>query len=314
MNAESAGAVGVVIFNEGQAGRTDAFLGTLGAPGATIPVVGAAYDVGLELAAGAVTVRMFVNAISGFRDSSNVVAETQDGAPDNVVMVGAHLDSVSNGPGIQDNGSGSAAVLEVALQMAKVKPRNKLRFAWWGARESGRAGSEFYVTNLTVEELGDIALYLDFHMLASPNYVYFILDGSTGPAGSEEIEAFFERYYDGMGLPYKDTGLSGTSDYAVFSSVGVPVGGLFTGAAGLKTPEESALWGGTAGEQYDPCYHLACDTFDNVSLEALDVNADAVAAAVLQYSMSTEAVNGEKGKGNFKPPKDAHMLGPALAE
>ena len=289
---------------------------------AVASVAGAADDVGLELAAGGVVARMYVNAISEFRDSSNVLAETRDGASDNVIMVGAHLDSVNAGPGIQDNGSGSAAVLEVALQIAKVKPRNKVRFAWWGAEESGLLGSRYYVNSLTVEEVGDIALYLDFHMLASPNFVYFILDGDdsdavgggAGPDGSAEIEAFFERYYDGLGLPHKGIDLSGTSDYGPFLLAEVPVGGLFTGAVGIKTPEESAFWGGTAGEQYDPCYHLACDTFDNVSLEALDVNADAVAAATLQFAMSTEEVNGDKGKGNFKAPKDAGTLGPAVAE
>jgi Zn-dependent M28 family amino/carboxypeptidase len=321
-NAEAAGAVGVIIFNEGQPGRTDAFLGTLGGPFSMTPVVGAAYDVGLELAAGGVTVRMFVNAISETRNSSNVIAETLGGASDNVVMIGAHLDSVTDGPGIQDNGSGSSAILEVALQMKNVKPRNKLRFAWWGAGEAGQVGSNFYVENLTVQEIGNIALYLDFHMLASPNFVYFILDGddsdavggAAGPVGSAEIEAFFERYYGGLGLPYKGTDLIGTSDYSAFMSAGVPVGGLFTGDVGLKTTEEVAFWGGTAGEQYDPCYHLACDTFDNVSLEALDVNTGAVAAATLQYAMSTEEVNGEKGKGNFNLPQVAGPVGPAIAE
>ena len=176
-NAAAAGAAGVVIFNEGQDGRTAAFLGTLGGPGVTVPVVGAAYDVGTELAAGGVEVRMFVNADSEIRETSNVLAETRNGRDDNVVVVGAHLDSVNEGPGIQDNGSGSAAILEVALQMKKVKPRNKVRFAWWGAEESGLVGSTYYVDNLPEEELDQITLYLNSDMIGSPNHVFFVYDG-----------------------------------------------------------------------------------------------------------------------------------------
>jgi Zn-dependent M28 family amino/carboxypeptidase len=104
-----------------------------------------------------------------------------------------------------------------------------------------------------------------------------------------------------VGEPYLGTDFSGRSDYGPFIAVGIPAGGLFTGAEVVKTPEEAAIWGGTAGEQYDPCYHQACDTYDNISLHALDVNSDAVAYAVLQYAMNTEEINGLKGKGNFKP-------------
>jgi Zn-dependent M28 family amino/carboxypeptidase len=233
-------------------------------------------------------------------------------------MVGAHLDSVNAGPGIQDNGSGSAAILEVAEQMAKVKPRNKVRFAWWGAEESGLIGSDFYVFNLSEEELDNIVLYLNFDMIGSPNFVRFVYDGDgsafglAGPPGSEVIEDLFENFYGARGLASEPTEISFRSDYAAFFDVGIPFGGLFTGAEGIKTPEQAEIYGGTAGEQYDPCYHLACDTFDNISLEVLDVNSDAVAFATLQYAMNTESVNGVKGKGNFKPPnaEDQENLGP----
>jgi aminopeptidase Y len=228
-------------------------------------------------------------------------------------MAGAHLDSVPSGPGVQDNGSGSAAILEAAVQMAKVKPTNTVRFAWWGAEESGLVGSTAYVNGLTEEERDRIALYLNFDMIGSPNHVFFIYDGDDsdgagagpGPEGSAQIEQVFERYYDERGIPYLGTDFSGRSDYGPFIAVGIPSGGLFTGAEGIKTPEQAAIWGGTAGDQYDPCYHLACDTFDNISLEALDVNSDAVAYATLQFAMNTEIVNGVKGKGNFKLP-DLH--------
>jgi Zn-dependent M28 family amino/carboxypeptidase len=225
-----------------------------------------------------------------------------------VVVVGAHLDSVPEGPGIQDNGSGSAAILETAVQMARTRVRNQVRFAWWGAEESGLVGSTYYVNQLAQDQVDAIALYLNFDMIGSPNFVRFVYDGDDsdgvgagpGPAGSAQIETTFERFYDARGLAYQGTDFSGRSDYGPFIAVGIPAGGLFTGAEGIKTADEAAIYGGVAGEQYDPCYHLACDTFDNISLEVLDQNADAVAYATLQYGMNTRDVNGVRGKGNFR--------------
>jgi Zn-dependent M28 family amino/carboxypeptidase len=238
----------------------------------------------------------------------NVIAESKDGDANNVVMAGGHLDSVQRGPGINDNGSGSAALLEVAQQMAKVKPRNKVRFAWWGGEEAGLVGSTAYVNGLSQADRDKIALYLNFDMVGSPNHVFFIYDGDNsdgvgapaGPAGSAEIEKTFERYFSSVGVPFKGTDFSGRSDYGPFIAVGIPSGGLFTGAEGIKTADEAVLWGGTAGQQYDPCYHLACDTFANNNNSALDTNSDAIAYAVLQYAMNTADVNGQKGKGNFQ--------------
>jgi Zn-dependent M28 family amino/carboxypeptidase len=129
-----------------------------------------------------------------------------------------------------------------------------------------------------------------------------ILSGgaAAGPAGSDQIEKVFESYYTIIGQPFKGTDFSGRSDYGPFILAGIPSGGLFTGAEGIKTAAEAASRGGTAGQQYDPCYHQACDTYDNVNLFALDVNADAVAYAVLQFAMNTHAINGKRAKGNFK--------------
>ena len=306
-NAFNAGASGVVVYNNipGVLNGTLSSTFTL-----DIPVTSVAQSVGQQLAStSGLVLRLKTDTFRGLAISSNLLAETTGGDPSNVVMAGAHLDSVSAGPGIQDNGSGSAALLETALQMAKVKPRNKVRFAWWGAAEFELLGSTTYVNGLTQEEQDDIALYLNFEMIGSPNHVFFIYDGDDsdgvgagpGPAGSAQIEYLFESYYLQVGQPFKGTDFSGRSDYGPFIAVGIPSGGLFTGAEGIKTDEEVALWGGTAGDQYDPCYHLACDTFDNINLNALDINSDAVAFAVLEYAMNTESVNGKKGKGNFKP-------------
>ncbi len=316
-NALGAGASGVVIYNNipGTLNGTLSSTFTL-----DIGVTSVTLDVGQQLAATpGLVLRLRTDTFRGQAISYNVLAESPDGDPSNVVMAGAHLDSVNAGPGIQDNGSGSAAILETALQMAKVKPRNKVRFAWWGAEESGLVGSTFYVNNLSQEELDDITLYLNFDMIGSPNYVFFVYDGDDsdgvgagpGPEGSAQIEALFESYYGQVGEPFKGTDFSGRSDYGPFIAVGIPAGGLFTGAEVIKSDEEAAIWGGTAGDQFDPCYHLACDTFDNISLKALDVNADAVAFSVLQYAMNTQAINGQRGKGNFRPMSEMENLGPA---
>lgn len=310
-NALDAGASGVVIFNEGQPGRTENFLGTLGGPGFNVPVVGASYAVGAELAAGGVVARVLVDASSEIRTSANVIADSTAGRDDRIVVVGAHLDSVSEGPGIQDNGSGSAAILETALQMAnqQISPRNKVRFAWWGAEEAGLLGAEHYVANLSARDIKNIALNLNFDMIGSPNFVRFVYDGDgsdtplAGPNGSQTIEQVFLDYFEEMSLPVEPTAFDGRSDYGPFIAVGIPAGGLFTGAEGIKTPDEAALYGGTAGEQYDPCYHLACDTYDNISLDALDQMSDALAHAVMTFAMTTSAVNGTdsgQGLGKFK--------------
>jgi Zn-dependent M28 family amino/carboxypeptidase len=238
----------------------------------------------------------------------NVIAESKDGDANNVVMAGAHLDSVQRGPGINDNGSGAAALIEVAEQMAKVKPFNKVRFAWWGAEEANLIGSTAYVNGLGQSELDKIALYLNFDMIGSPNHGFFIYDGDNsdgvgagpGPAGSAAIEKTFQTFFNVRGIPTKGTDFSGRSDYGPFIANGIPAGGIFTGAEGFKTAEEAALWGGTAGVPYDPCYHEACDTLSNVSTFALDINSDALAFAVLQYAMNTVDVNRQRGKGNFQ--------------
>jgi Zn-dependent M28 family amino/carboxypeptidase len=311
-NAAAAGAAGVIIFNQG---NTPARLGLIGGTvgdGYTggVPVFDATYARGEEWAGTAGLVLHMVADVSRVLVSTNnVFAESPSGDPDHAVMAGAHLDSVSAGPGIQDNGSGSAALLEVAEQMAKVNPRYQVRFAWWGAEEASLVGSTFYVNSLSQEELDSIALYLNFDMIGSPNHVFFIYDGDDsdgegagpGPEGSAEIEQAFEAYFNAVDQPFKGTDFSGRSDYGPFIAAGIPSGGLFTGAEGIKTAEEAGIWGGTAGQAYDACYHEACDTYDNVNLDALDVNSDAVAFATLQFAMNLENIIGEHGKGNFDP-------------
>ena len=233
----------------------------------------------------------------------NVVAQTRTGRTDNVVMLGAHLDSVPAGPGINDNGTGSAALLEIANKLGS-SPRglnNAVRFAWWGAEELGLLGSDYYVEHLSFERQLDIAMYLNFDMIGSPNAGYFVYDGDdsdaegagAGPYGSAQIEATFTGFLNGqLGVPTEGTDFDGRSDYGGFIAAGIPAGGLFTGAEGVKTAAQVDLWGGTAGIAYDPCYHSACDNLGNVDRVAFDRNLDAAAWATGIYGYSTEDVNG----------------------
>jgi Zn-dependent M28 family amino/carboxypeptidase len=311
-NAQLAGAEAVVIFNQGDTPDREALIvadaSSLddGTPVThDIPVVGASFADGSALSVPGSTA--FVEVLPPeTRTDVNVIAEKTGRNDDNVVMAGAHLDSVTEGPGINDNGSGSAALLEIALMMAKVRPQNTMRFGWWAAEELGLVGSTDYVTGLSEEERGRIALYLNYDMVGSSNYIFQVLDAdqSTFPApegvpipeGSTAIEDLYESYYTLIGEPYEDTEYSGRSDYQAYIANGIPAGGLFTGAEVVKTEEQAVIWGGFVGEQFDPCYHEACDTLANWDRYALDVNSDLMAFAQLTFAFSTETVNGVPGR------------------
>ncbi|MET0713893.1 MAG: M20/M25/M40 family metallo-hydrolase [Mycetocola sp.] len=339
-NAFEAGAAGVIIFNEGQEGRTETLAATLTDTFSDdLPVIGTSFEIGNELAAllatGEVVIHLVTETLIELDvPTQNLIAETTTGRDDRVVMAGAHLDSVPAGPGINDNGSGSGTLLELALQIADLgfEPRNKIRFAWWGAEESGLVGSQVYVDGLTKSEAKDIELYLNFDMIGSPNYARFVYDGDgsafgiKGPTGSAAIEEVFEEYFASQDLASEPTAFDGRSDYDAFITAGIPAGGLFTGAEDNKTAAQVGLYGGLAtfdGEvvAYDPCYHQACDSLDpigdgadadlyqalndaydgaleyngtisNVNTTALEEMSDAVAHAVLLYAMSTGSVSG----------------------
>lgn len=324
--AKTAGASAAIIYNNADAPLN----GTLGAPGTQYtPVTGITRADGqallAEMAKGPVTMSFVLDKIVENRKTFNVLAETRTGRADNVVMVGAHLDSVQAGPGINDNGSGTAAALETATQLAKVKKlNNRVRFAWWGAEELGLLGSEHYVNDLAAQypqQMSNIAGYLNFDMVGSPNHIIGVYDAnqSTYPApvavppGSAEIEKIFTDYFDKTKQPWVDTEFSGRSDYQAFIANGVPASGLFTGADGSKTRAEVGRFGGTEGVPYDPNYHTANDNVANVNRKALETNLRAMAYATSSMSSDTSAINGKSAQGKSGKPRQIKVANPYRA-
>jgi Zn-dependent M28 family amino/carboxypeptidase len=295
VNAQTAGAVAVVVS------YPDWSAGTVRRPTLIepllieVPALAASHDVGLALQSAAESgppVQIATETSSEDRTTVNVIAESTGGDEGNVVMVGGHLDSTMDGPGMNDNGSGTATILELAEAMAAEEPTNKVRFAFWGAEELGLIGSSQYVEGLEGGELDDIALYLNFDMLASPNFVRFVYGDAEAPSGSDAIAEVFAGYLDSKGLDHESLDLQGGSDHGPFARAGVPVGGLFTGATEVKSISQVDSYGGTAAAPLDACYHLACDTVENVNERVLEEMAGAVAHAVATFASSTEAVDG----------------------
>ncbi|KAI1073653.1 Zn-dependent exopeptidase [Whalleya microplaca] len=220
----------------------------------------------------------------------NIIAQTVDGDSDNCVMLGAHSDSVAEGPGINDDGSGSLTLLEVAIQLSKFRVNNCVRFAWWAGEEEGLLGSDYYVEVLPQEENKKIRLFMDYDMMGSPNFAYQVYNATNAinPEGSEQLRDLYVDWYNSQGLNYTFIPFDGRSDYDAFIQNGIPGGGVATGAEGVKTNEEEAMFGGKAGEWYDPCYHQLCDDVGNVNLTSWLVNTKLVAHSVATFAVSFE--------------------------
>lgn len=301
--AATLGAVALVVADNVD---EDFMPGTLGEDtDVRIPVVSVSKTDGARLRAAPGPVTLTVDASTRDIKSRNVIAQTKTGSAADVVMAGGHLDSVQEGPGINDNGSGVAALLETAVQLGSSPPvRNAVRFAFWGAEEVGLTGSQKYVQTLDIESLRDIALYLNFDMIGSPNAGYFTLDGdqSTAPGrgeavprvpeGSAGIERTFVGYLRAQGKPAQDTFFDGRSDYDAFTTAGIPAGGLFAGAEEKKTAEQAKLWGGTADEPFDPDYHKGTDTVDRINAEALGIQGGGVGFVIGRYAQDLRGRNG----------------------
>ena len=309
--AVAKGAVGLLVVSAPGTSGSPAGLFT---PGyyrqLTIPVGVIDNDANAALRRTNAPVRLVLDSKPVMVKSRNVVAQTKTGDTKNVVMVGAHLDSVRSSPGINDNGSGVAAVLETAAALESAPQiTNAVRFAFWGSEETDLEGSTSYVRGLGGEQLDDIALYLNFDMLGSPNPGYFTYDGDQSgqpnpeiplravPPGSDAIERTLAGYLNLSGIRPADMPLAKITDYSPFLSAGIPFGGLTTGSAQRKTEVQARLWGGRASVAFDPNYHTPRDTIDNIDRQALSIMGPAVAYGVGTYAQSVEGVNGV-------PPRD----------
>ena len=307
--ATDAGAAAVILYNNDTSAPDEALNATLGERienGA--PTVGASYNTGNDLltkiegAAEGESLLADFTLETEFTTATtwNVIAETKAGDHDNVQMFGAHLDGVPEGPGANDNGSGSAALLASAEALAEqsTEADNAIRFGWWGAEEVGLVGSTRYVESLDETEAAKVKSYMNFDMIGSDNYIVGTLDsngsdvpipdGVEVPEGSAELEKIFTDYFDENDQKHVGTEFSGRSDYQAFMLAGIPASGLFSGADGTKTEQEAEWFGGTVGEKHDTNYHQPTDTIENVSKESVDIFAPAIGYAVhtLAYELS----------------------------
>ncbi|KAJ1779840.1 hypothetical protein LPJ54_000593 [Coemansia sp. RSA 1824] len=268
-----------------------------GDPLMTIPVLSATHSVG-QVLTHASRVDIETHSQIDEVETFNILCVGRTGDPRNTIIVGAHLDSVRNGPGINDNGSGSSSILEIQLTLAHTKfdPHNRLVFAWWGAEEDGLLGSRHFVHTMAHNwtnkwsvyepriEWSDIALDLNFDMLASPNYIALVHNGTDAPRnariGSQRIQRVFENYFARHQYTYEVTDMRGGSDFLPFVQNGVPAGGVLTGAGELKTIKERLVHGGLARAALDTCYHRDCDTLLNINIDALQKMSRAAMYAV----------------------------------
>jgi hypothetical protein len=300
------GAVGLLVVSVPGANGSPAGLFT---PGyyqkLTVPVGVIGADANAALRRTTAPVRLVLDKKPVMKMARNVLAQTKSGDTRNVVMVGAHLDSSAVSPGINDDGSGVAAVLETAAALGSAPQiHNAVRFAFWGSEENSLQGPTKYIRGLQGGQLDEIALYLNLDMIGSPNAGYFTYDGDQSgqpnpeiplrdiPEGSAGIERTLAGHLNNAGVRPADMPLTRYTDYFAFLSAGVPVGGLTAGASQAKTEVQARLWGGRAGVPYDPNYRTPRDTIDNIDRDALSVMGSAAAFAVGTYAQSVEGVNG----------------------
>jgi len=266
----------------------------------TIPgflVIKSLGDVIKYINGGTVTINAFGETSS--TTTMNIIADSINGDPNKVIVIGAHLDSVPEGPGLNDNGSGSAFILALALAVDQISFANniKMRFAWWAAEELGLLGSRFYVEDLynnNPTEFNKIVLNLNFDMIGSPNFIRGIYNASSGQsnirAGSQIIQGLFETYFQNNNINYTLTAFNGRSDYGPFIERGIPAGGLATGAEEIKTMATRDTFGGVCNTQLDPCYHQPCDSYDNVNVGVLNDMSSSAAIVVERLALDTALI------------------------
>jgi hypothetical protein len=238
----------------------------------------------------------------------NLIADLPGrGDPNHVVMLGAHLDSVDKGPGVNDNGSGSAGILQIALDYAAsgATGTRAIRFGWWDAEEKGLAGSKAYVASLGAVQRAKLDAYLNFDMIGSPNAGYFVYDDdSRGAFIADALKAGFAA----ENVPTEGVDVEGRSDHAAFEAAGIPTGGTATlSLAETMSAAQAAKWGGKAGQPFDACYHKACDSLANLNDVALDRHTDAAAYAAWKL---TGAAAPAPVRSASQPQRDLDASGP----
>lgn len=299
--ASSKGAVGVIAYNNVEGTLEGYSLQKFEDPtNPYVPVGGISQGAGEGLIArleAGQNITVELTTVAKNATSYNVIAQTKSGDQENVIHIGGHSDSVTAGPGINDNGSGTSSILEVATQLARYTVNNAVRFSWWTAEEAGLLGATYYVSQLSQPEKDKIRLFLDFDMMASPNYAFQIYDGDgsafnlTGPPGSAEAEAEFTHYFaDIAGVNHTEIEFDGRSDYGPFLEAGIAAGGIACGAEGIKTEEEAAMFGGAAGVPYDVNYHEDGDTVNNLNFEAWIQMTKAIAHVTATYARSFDSL------------------------
>jgi hypothetical protein len=259
-NAARAGAPALIVVDNPPT-RKGVPSGTLAIQGIRIPVVLVA-NRALAAAGDGDAVSVAVSAASGPRTSHNVVADTPGGRGELVVMAGAHLDSVPGGPGINDNGSGVATLIEAAEAIGPEPDGAPVRLAFWAAEEVGLVGSRHYVRSLSLGERLRISAYLNLDVVGSPNPI-----GEVYVDGDERLGRLLRQ---AAGRPLGSVAAGGGSDHVPFQAAGIPVNGLYTGSTER----------GPGGRPRDACYHLACDRISNVNRRVLLRMARATAEAL----------------------------------
>jgi Zn-dependent M28 family amino/carboxypeptidase len=324
-NAQAAGAAGVIIFNEGNPGRTDLLIGSLvdAAGNPIVPTIPVAFT---TFAGGASLLDQYQNGtppvmsisiqaiVDPNRDDWNVIAESKGGDKNHVVVVDAHLDAIY-GAGMLDNASGSATILDIAQKMKNVQPLNKLRFIWFGGEELGLLGSAYYVNNLASAELSHIGYDLDADVTATPNYTIGVLDPAGPDLFSGAVTNTFPNrvykasmvardqaiaYFDSVGLNHELFSPTGT-DAINFNAVGIPASGLLTGQDCCKNQHQVDLFGGYLGnfEGNIPSFDggcvdnpfLWCDNLSNNDPNVLTFMSKAFATMVVQMAFDTKVMS-----------------------
>ena len=281
VNAQEAGAAAVVLAFPEFTRATGVLRPTLlSGAGIQIPALAATDGTGVELARSQTRLRITTRTRYSPRRGVSLIAHRRGARAGDVVMVGGHLDSVMDGPGINDNGSGIATILEMARAVAAKEPEAPVRFAFWGGEEIGLLGSTAYAESLTSQQASSIESYLNFDMVASPNFVRYVYEDEVAPAGSDEITDLFARYFNQQGIEFETIDLGGRSDHGPFIEQGIPVGGLFTGAEMLKSRRQHKDYAGQAGASMDGCYHRPCDDIDNINEKVLREMASAIRHAL----------------------------------